>query len=57
MTSKNKTKWQAPNQYIQYLHDNTLISLELYYTFFANHKQADYEAFWNKTGYFICWLN
>jgi len=41
--------------YIQFLHGHALISLSLYYAFFANNKQADFEAFWHKDGFL--WLN
>ena len=55
MNKAKKHQWQAPNQYIQYLHDNALIGLELYYQLFANNKQADFETFWSKIGNF--WVN
>jgi hypothetical protein len=57
MKKTKQHQWQAPNKYIQFLHDNALISLELFYILFANHKQADFEAFWSKTDCFIAWLN
>lgn len=48
-------RWVAPDSYLQYLHDNALLTLELYYQFFVNHDLIDYEAFWRKTGY--VWVN
>ncbi len=48
-------RWVAPNNYLRYLHDNALVTLELYHQLYVNHEIIDFEAFWHKTGYM--WVN
>jgi len=48
---KAKAQWVPPNEYIKFLHDHAAIALDLYYTFFAAHKETDYETFWHKNGF------
>ena len=40
--------WVAPNVYIQFLHDNALIGISLYYEYFPNNKEADWQTFWDE---------
>jgi hypothetical protein len=51
----HRRRWVAPDRYLQYLYDNALVTIELYYQLYTNQAQADFEAFWYKTGYI--WVN